>query len=226
MTDIQLDGMGLYARLAAAAREVGPIEKGERNTQQGFDFRSIEQITGRARTVFARYGLALVPTRVVSVSSAPVESSRGAAGWRTTVTMEYSLGANVGDRTESLTLQMAGEAVDYGDKSTSKAVQMAFKYALTEALLIGAEADADAETHDLKPVPDLSELIAAQVAVFDRWTLDERRRQWVDAVHRVGATPTTPAQVAAVVAEMAKVYATDVADFDRWTAEERHDTQP
>ena len=218
--------MGLFTRLAAAAAGVGPIEKGERNKQQGFDFRSIEAITGRARSVFADYGLSLVPSRIVSIHSEPVESKGGSSGWRTSVIVEYVLGCDVdGAGAETVTLQMAGEAVDYGDKSTSKAVQMAYKYALTEALLIGAEADADAESHELaKPQrsgarreapaaeptgeqDDLAVFIASQVAAFDRWTVEERRRQWAEAMGKAGLGRVSNREEAErVLVEMAKAY--------------------
>lgn len=142
---------GLWRRLSEAAADIGPIGKDEKNKQQGFDYRSIEQITAKARKVFADKGIGIVPSKVVSLEVTPVTSSKGSVGYRTQVVMEYTLGCEVDDgKREEITLAMAGEAIDYGDKATSKAVQMAFKYALTEALIIGAEADNDG--HAPEPV--------------------------------------------------------------------------
>ncbi len=165
MTDTILDpsiaSLGLNTRVALAAAEIGPITKDERNKEQAFNFRSIETITGRVRQVFAKYGISVRPTGVLSIESEPVESKRGAKGYRTVVVMSYSVGCDVWNATtgtwikDTDTMACPGEAVDYGDKSTSKAVQMAYKYALTEALTIGdKDADADSEGHELATEPE------------------------------------------------------------------------
>lgn len=133
----------VYQLLARAAGRIGPIEKSEENREQRFKFRSIEQITGHVRPIFADLGLTIVP-KVKHVDHQPVTSKSGTAGWRTTVMVAYRVYGPAGDYVEAA---MAGEAIDYGDKATSKAVQMAYKYALTEILLIGSvDADPDSES--------------------------------------------------------------------------------
>lgn len=168
---------GIYQRLAIAAGRIGPIGKDEQNREQGFSFRSIEAITGRARGVFADLGIGIVPRKIVSISSDVVESRRGTRGYRTVVVVQYSIGceidppAGTGEypRRDEIIVEMAGEAVDFGDKSTSKATQMAYKYALTEALVIGSEADADGESHELAaPRAPVDPVVALK-----RWLVDE-----------------------------------------------------
>lgn len=127
---------GVYGALAEAAGEMKAIAKDQRNTQQNFDFRSIESIVGHAKPLLAKHSLAIVPGGFDVLSSERVESSRGTAGWRTVVRGQWTIGHADGSTIQA---SMVGEAVDYGDKSASKAVQMAYKYMLTQLLGIGSE---------------------------------------------------------------------------------------
>lgn len=199
---IKLDApLGIYGRLALAAGRVGPIAKGERNRQQGFDFRSIEQITGKVRATFADLGVAIVPHRIVSLDTEPVTSSKGASGYRTTVIVEYLAGCDVfidGDlRREEIVLSMAGEAIDYGDKSTSKAVQMAYKYALTEALSIGSEQDPDGDTvevsHDYRESPVVTDpIVELKKALAEKVGVPDAKRAWTAVYPTETNYPTLP----------------------------------
>jgi len=141
------DGSDIHRKLASVMEKIGSLDKTERNKEQGFNFRSIEAITAHARPLLAKAGISNAP-KLLDIESTPVESARGSKGYRTTVVMEYTFTA--GSDGSSIVVSMPGEAVDYGDKSTSKAAQMAFKYALTQALLIGSgEADPDTQSPDV-----------------------------------------------------------------------------
>lgn len=137
----------IHTKLALVAKEIGPLDKTEHNKQQDFNYRSIEAITDRTRQLLAAAGVSTAP-RMLSRESEPVESARGAKGYRTVVEMEYTFTAGSDD--SSIVVSMPGEAVDYGDKSTSKAAQMAFKYALTQAFHIGSD-DPDRQSPDVGP---------------------------------------------------------------------------
>lgn len=133
--------------LAAIMGELGPINKDERNKEQGFNFRSIEAITGGARGLFAKHHLAVLPHKIVSVESSEVTARSGAKGFRSVVTVQYLFVSGIDG--SQLVAEMVGEAVDYGDKSSSKAVQMAYKYALTEALMVGSADDPDSHSPEV-----------------------------------------------------------------------------
>lgn len=130
------------AAIARVAADLPAINKDERNTQQNFAFRSIDAITAAVRPLFGKHGLAVIPN-VSDIAYETVTSRGGGAGYRCLATVDYLIVHESGD---TLTARMVGEAVDYGDKSTSKAVQMAFKYLLTELLLVGS-GDADPDSH-------------------------------------------------------------------------------
>lgn len=139
----------IHTKLAKIAGEIGPINKDERNKEQGFNFRSIEQITAAARPLFAAEGISVAP-QVIKLEHSEVTAKSGARGFRAVVHMAYIFTA--GSDGSFLETSMVGEAVDYGDKSTSKAVQMAYKYALTQVLQVGSGDDPDAHSVDVGQV--------------------------------------------------------------------------
>jgi hypothetical protein len=132
------------------------IEKDQKNTGQGFMFRSIDQIIGHAKPILSELGITIVPS-ATAVAYEEVTSSNNSRGWRCTCTITYLIGHKSGG---SMFAEMIGEAIDYGDKSTTKAAQMAFKYLLTQVLQVGSE-DPDAESPEAvaeaeAPAPDLT----------------------------------------------------------------------
>lgn len=136
----------IHSKLAKIAGQIGPINKDERNREQGFNFRSIEQITAAARPLFAAEGVSVAP-QVIKLEHSEVTAKSGARGFRAIVHMAYIFTA--GSDGSFVETSMVGEAVDYGDKSTSKAVQMAYKYALTQVLQVGSGDDLDGQSVDV-----------------------------------------------------------------------------
>ena len=136
----------IHIKLAKIAGGIGSINKTERNKEQGFNYRSIEQITEKARPLLATEGVSTAP-RMVSLEHSEVTAKSGARGYRAVVVMAYTFTAGSDD--SAIEVSMPGEAVDYGDKSTSKAVQMAYKYALTQVLQIGSGDDPDGHSVDV-----------------------------------------------------------------------------
>jgi len=196
----------VWEAIAAVMAELPGIEKASRNTQQGFDFRSIDDITAQSRKLFGKHGLAIAP-RVQRVDFEPVKSSKGTDGFRAVAYVDYLIGHSEGGEVGA---SMVGEAIDYGDKATSKAVQMAFKYLLTELLQIGSGGDdPDGQSPDVsRPQPveamgrgvPLSELEIAERAtnklkgdilgiVGDR---ERAVKAYRDAVSSLGLDPDGP----------------------------------
>lgn len=155
----------IHTKLAKIAGEIGPINKDAKNKEQNFMFRSIESITERVRPLFAEAGISIAP-KVISFEYSDVTSSKGTRGFRCVAHVGYTFTA--AEDGSSIELSMVGEAIDYGDKSTSKAVQMAFKYALTQALLIGSgEADPDSHTPEAMAPREVSAMTAAKLKLVE-----------------------------------------------------------
>lgn len=166
----------IHKKMAQVAKEIGPLDKTEHNRQQDFNYRSIEAITDRTRTLLAAAGVSTAP-RMLSRESEPVTSRQGAHGYRTVVEMEYTFAAGSDD--SSIVVSMPGEAIDYGDKSTSKACQMAFKYALTQAFHIGSD-DPDRQSPEAGHHQEMRDGQGYRVeppdAEMKQWSLDQMKR--------------------------------------------------
>jgi len=145
---------GIYGALAVAAGEMKAIEKDQKNQGQNFMFRSIDTIVGHAKPILARNEISIVPASSVSRHE-EVTSGQGSKGWRCIVEMTWQISHADGS---FIMAAQSGEAVDYGDKSTSKASQMAYKYMLTQALGVGSE-DPDSETADVGEVESIEEQV-------------------------------------------------------------------
>lgn len=202
----------IHELLAAAAGRVGAIGKTEKNKEQGFMFRSIDAIVSAAKPVFYDLGIAVTP-RLVSMFHEPVQSSRGTKGWRCVVEMEFTFTAPDGS---SRTASMPGEAIDYGDKSTTKAAQMAFKYCLTDVLLVSSgDTESDAETHDVVPdrqdfAPSVGEWMSNATQIFKEWDQEARREQYRHAMTQLALEELDSIDTAKRVVEfMAGVYYTE-----------------
>lgn len=177
--------------LANAIGQLGGIDKDEKNPEQGFMFRSIDTITGALRPLLAEAGIVIVPN-VLDIQHTEVESKRGSRGYRCVVQMAYQI---VGPDGSTLQASMVGEAVDYGDKSTSKAVQMAFKYLLTELCMVGSgDRDHDAiSVGDVGSGPTSEDVLARTTNRLkaDLWHLasknaDMARTLWEEAASMFG----------------------------------------
>ncbi len=159
--------IGIYAALAAAAGEMKAIEKDQENTGQGFKFRSIETIVGHAKPILAAHEISIVPTSSVSRH----ESVASGKAWRAIVEMTWQISHADGSY---IIAAQSGEAVDYGDKSTSKASQMAFKYMLTQMLGIGSE-DADSSSPEVAPALSTEKVIGQRTNAVKAALLKEAK---------------------------------------------------
>ncbi len=135
---------GIYGALAAAAGEIGIVPKDRENTAQGFAYRSIETIVGKVRPVLAKHEISIVPSQHEVISSEEVTAGSGSKGYRVVVKAGWRISHSDGSYIDA---SMLGEAIDYGDKATSKAIQMSYKYLLTQMLGIGSE-DPDGDSPD------------------------------------------------------------------------------
>ncbi len=146
---------GIYGALAEAAGAMKAIAKDQENTQQHFRFRSIETIVAHAKPILADLEISVTPAGFVVISQEEVKAASGTKGFRVVVNGHWKVAHTDGSYIEA---GMLGEAVDYGDKATSKAVQMAYKYMLTQMLGIGSE-DADSSSPEMVPaLPEATQL--------------------------------------------------------------------
>ncbi len=177
--------MSVYKAINAVQRELAAvgISKSRRNTQQGYQFRGIDDVFNELSPLLARHGLCILP-RVLSRECVERVNQKGTALFYVTVSMEFDF-VCAEDGSKHV-VSTCGEAMDSGDKATNKAMSAAYKYAAIQAFAIPTEGDNDTEatTHEVAAVPpDLLEKarehamqgIAAYKAFFSMLTPEQRK---------------------------------------------------
>ena len=139
------DGFPLiYKQLPKAAEKIGSITKDKRNTQQGYNFRGIDDVLNAIHPVFAELGITPVP-QVLRATREERTTKTGNNLIYTILTVAVCFFAEDGTYVKAV---VQGEAMDSADKSSNKALSAAFKYACFQVLSIPTEEmlDPDATT--------------------------------------------------------------------------------
>ena len=146
------------ASITAALSKTG-IAKG-RKTQQGggasFAFRGIDDVLNALSPLLAEHKLCIFP-RITNRATVERQTKSGGALFYTTVDAEFDFVSAVdGSKHTAATI---GEAMDSGDKSTNKAMSIAFKYCvfLTFCVPIEGTPDADSEVYEISGSKPLDE---------------------------------------------------------------------
>jgi hypothetical protein len=124
------------------------IGKNQKNEQQGFAYRGIDDVLNRMAYHLVDAGLVIVP-RVVNRDVQERINSRGNPLFYVTLTVEYMIASVLDGST--VTVVTVGEAMDSGDKATNKALSAAYKYMAFQTFAIPIAEDADRTTHTLAP---------------------------------------------------------------------------
>lgn len=142
--DIERTPGKVYAAIAAVTADMAKegIAKGRRNSQQGYQFRGIDDVYNALSPVLAKHKLCILP-RVTERRVQERETQRGGVIFYVTVRVEFDF---VSAEDGSVhTVCTYGEAMDSGDKATNKAMSAAYKYAAFQTFCIPTEGDNDAD---------------------------------------------------------------------------------
>lgn len=119
--------------LTLVMRDVQGVAKRDRNQAQGFNFRGIDAVMNAVGPALRTHGVVVLPQiRTYDYSTVEVGKNRTPMG-HARVTVAYSFYGPEGDY---ITAISAGEAMDSGDKATAKAMSVAFRTALLQALCL------------------------------------------------------------------------------------------
>lgn len=134
----------IYAALASIMEETKAIGKTERNQQQNFMFRGIDNVMNELHGLFAKYKVFILPD-VLNYEVSEKVTKSGSIMYYTRAKICFHFMAIDGSE---VTITNVGEAMDSGDKGMNKAMSVALKYALMQMLLIPTqdEKDPDATT--------------------------------------------------------------------------------
>lgn len=132
-------------QLAKIRLEAPAVGKTEKNQQQGFNFRGIEGVYNAISGIMAKHEVVTSQEFLEDVVTS-IKSSKGAAGVHVRQKIKFTFEAVDGSQ---YVTQAYGEAMDYGDKASNKALSIAHKYALVTTLCLPYSIDdPDIQSHD------------------------------------------------------------------------------
>jgi hypothetical protein len=173
--------MKITEALTAVMADVRAVGKSERNAHQGYQFRGIDAVVNAVGPAFRKHGVVCLPT-VTKVEHEQTEV--GSKRTLTAVVRLQVLYTFVGPEGDSLTAEVAAEAMDSGDKATAKAMSVAYRTALLQVLCLPTdEPDPDHDTYERAPAVDL-DAVAAEISTADieqlrhLWTTHSGRPWW------------------------------------------------
>lgn len=141
--------MNIFESISAAMAEIGAIGKNSRNQQQGFMYRGVDAVMNAINPALTKYKIFVVP-EVLEQTREERTTAKGGLLIYSICKIKYTFFAEDGSSVEAVVI---GEGMDSGDKSTNKAMSIAFKYACFQVFCIPTEEmkDPDAECHEPEP---------------------------------------------------------------------------
>lgn len=137
----------IYGAIAGVINDIGVVSKDKTNKQQGFKYRSIDDVYSVLNPALAKNKVFILP----EIMEEQRESGTSKSGARLTsviLKMKYTVYAEDGSHIQTI---LKGEAMDTGDKAINKAMAIAYKYLCFQLFCIPVEdmADPDADSHEL-----------------------------------------------------------------------------
>lgn len=143
------DKPSIHEALSQVMADVRAVRKDSRNSDQGYVFRGIDAVVNAVGPSLRTHGVIAVPM-LEHASYRDVQTSRGKPSREVTVQVRYRFYGPAGDYLDTV---VPGEAMDFGDKGTAKAMSVAMRIALLQALALPTdEADPDSQTYERAPV--------------------------------------------------------------------------
>ena len=181
--------LSVMLAVQASLMEAG-VGKGGWNKDQGYAFRSIDDMLTAVSRSFVKHGLICMP-EVKDEKVEVLTTAKGGRLFRTLVDVHYHFLTATSD--DAYTIIVSGEAMDSSDKSLSKAMTMAYKTMLNQTFCIPlvGQSDPDAET----PVTSQEELVSADqiVALKEALASERNIERFLSKVAKVSTLEEIPA---------------------------------
>ncbi len=130
--------MNIHEAILAVREDVGVIRNTARNEFHGFNYRGIKEVLNKVGPSLLKFGVNARPSRLISLESRDITTSRGARNREVTVKVEYTYTAKDGS---FVTAETPGEAADAGASAVSKAMSVALRIAHCQVLQIPTDED-------------------------------------------------------------------------------------
>ena len=125
----------IFKAIPAIMDEIGHIGKDNKNQQQGFMFRGIDQVMNTMKPLLAKHGVFVVP-EVIDTKREERQTKSGGTLIYTIHNVDFHFFADDGSQVCAC---VVGEGMDSADKSSNKAMAVAFKYACFQVFCIPTE---------------------------------------------------------------------------------------
>lgn len=144
--------MGLiYEKIPAIMNDLNAVGKNNVNGQQNWKYRGIDDVMNALHPLLSKHGVFVVP-EILEQKREEKQTSKGNTLNYSICTIKFHITATDGSSVHAVTI---GEGMDSGDKSSNKAMAVAFKYAMFQTFCIPTEEmkndDPDKETHETVP---------------------------------------------------------------------------
>lgn len=135
----------VHQALSKVMEAVQAVRKDSKNQAQRFNFRGIDAVMNAVGPALRKYGVVILPEEVDVHRSNGVTAS-GKQTAEVVVKVTYRVYGPAGD---SIHGKVAAEAMDFGDKAIAKAMSVAYRTFLLQALTIPTdEPDPDSESYE------------------------------------------------------------------------------
>lgn len=175
----------IHGALASVMEDVRAVRKGDRNNAQNYAFRGIDAVMNAVGPVLRKHGVVVVPL-LEDVTYRDVQTSTGKSSRECTVMVRYRFYGPGGDYIDCI---VPGESLDFGDKGAPKAMSVAYRIALLQALCLPTDdTDPDAESYErAAPARAPRQTRAPQSAAKPAGSPEERARTAVGALLAAGS---------------------------------------
>lgn len=139
MSETTTQPAAIYAAIIGVMDDVGAVAKARKNIKQGFMYRGVDDVMNAIQPAMVKHGVFVVP-EVLSQERQDRKTLNGGNMTLTLLRVRYSFYAKDGS---SVSAEVVGEAMDNADKSSNKAMSVAYKYACFQVFSIPTEEQDD-----------------------------------------------------------------------------------
>lgn len=137
--------MTVHQALSKVMAEVQAVRKDSKNQAQRFNFRGIDAVMNAVGPALRKHGVTILPEDV-EVHRSNGTAANGKQTAEVVIKVTYRVYGPAGD---SIHGKVAAEAMDFGDKAIAKAMSVAYRTFLLQALTIPTdEPDPDSESYE------------------------------------------------------------------------------
>lgn len=154
----------IYKKIIEVMADINAIGKDRRNSQQGFQFRGIDDVMNELHSSLAKCGVFVLPN-VLDETRTTGKTSRGGDMFYTRLKINFGFYAEDGSHVDAVVI---GEAMDTADKASNKALSIGLKYAMLQVFCIPTEDEKDPDACSPQPaVGTMQQPAGKPAAKFD-----------------------------------------------------------